>query len=109
MEGWLDPPLGSLLRPMDGYNADAPKGIESKFFEFKDWPKRLDAGPRAAFKISFDKTSYHFVAWRDEDHRALRSRRCGWQDRPGLLCRGRGGAPVDIGQGYCSALSRPPS
>lgn len=61
MEAGLKLPAGSLQRTLAEYNAHAAEGRDPLYFKHPDWLKPLNAGPYAAFDVSFDKSSYLFI------------------------------------------------
>jgi succinate dehydrogenase/fumarate reductase flavoprotein subunit len=61
METALELPAGSLVETMEAYNAQARQGRDPLFEKHADWLKPLDAGPWAAFDISFDRSIYYYI------------------------------------------------
>ncbi|WP_454883061.1 FAD-dependent oxidoreductase [Sphingomonas oryzagri] len=61
MEAALELPPGSLVRAMEAYNEHAREGRDPLFEKHGDWLKPLDAGPWAAFDISFDRSIYYYI------------------------------------------------
>ena len=110
MEAGLDLPTGSLVRTMAQYNADAEKGVDTRFHKHPDWIKPLDKGAFAAFDISFDKSSYLFITLggikTDEVSRALDLKS---NEIPGLYVVGASAAHIPrTGKAYASGLSLGP-
>jgi succinate dehydrogenase/fumarate reductase flavoprotein subunit len=58
MEQGLELPEGTLAATMDAYNRHAAAGEDPDFHKHPDWLKPLDAGPWAAFDISFGRANY---------------------------------------------------
>ena len=110
MEAGLDLPTGSLVRTMAQYNADAEKGVDTRFHKHPDWIKPLNKGAFAAFDISFDKSSYLFITLggikTDEVGRALDLKS---NEIPGLYVVGASAAHIPrTGKAYASGLSLGP-
>ena len=61
MEAGLKLPKGSLRRTMDDYNRHAAHGQDPLFHKDPEWIKPLDAGPYAAFDVSFNRSTYLFI------------------------------------------------
>jgi 3-oxo-5alpha-steroid 4-dehydrogenase len=62
MEAGIGLPQGSLQATMDDYNRDMAQGEDHQFHKQAEWLKPLNAAPYAAFNISFDSSSYHYIA-----------------------------------------------
>src|SRR3546814_19228353 len=61
MEEGLELPRNALVQTLDRYNMHAAKGRDPLFEKHADWLKPLDAGPWAAFDISFDRSTYYYI------------------------------------------------
>ena len=110
MEAGLALPPGSLVETLRAYNADAARGVDSRFHKHSDWLKPLDAGPYAAFDISFDKSHYLFITLggikTDATGRALDLKS---NTIPGLYVVGASAAHIPrTGKAYASGLSLGP-
>ncbi|MEZ5743000.1 MAG: FAD-dependent oxidoreductase [Sphingomonadaceae bacterium] len=110
MEAGLDLPTGSLVATMAEYNADAAAGEDRRFHKQADWLKPLDAGPYAAFDISFNKSTYLFITLggikTDADGKALDLYA---KAIPGLYVVGASAAHIPRdGKSYASGLSLGP-
>jgi succinate dehydrogenase/fumarate reductase flavoprotein subunit len=62
MEAGLGLPEGALQRTLREYNRHAADGRDPFLHKDAEWLKPLDAGPYAAFDVSFDKSIYLFIA-----------------------------------------------
>jgi predicted oxidoreductase len=62
MEAGLGLPEGALQRTLREYNRHAAEGRDPFLHKDAEWLKPLDAGPYAAFDVSFDKSIYLFIA-----------------------------------------------
>jgi 3-oxo-5alpha-steroid 4-dehydrogenase len=58
MEDGLDLPEGSLRETMTNYNRHAAGGEDPEFHKHPDWLKPLDAGPWAAFDVSWGRANF---------------------------------------------------
>lgn len=61
MEAGLKLPEGSLQRTMEEYNRNAAEGTDPLFFKHPEWIKPLNAGPYAAFDVSFNRSTYLYI------------------------------------------------
>lgn len=61
MEKALGIPAGALQKTVTMYNRDAAAGGDTQFYKQAEWLKPLDAGPYAAFDISFNKSAYVYM------------------------------------------------
>lgn len=61
MEAGLQLPAGSLHKTLEAYNRDAAKGKDLQFHKSDEWIKPLNAGPYAAFDVSFNKSIYVYL------------------------------------------------
>ncbi len=61
MEQGLELPEGSLVETMGYYNRHAHEQRDPRFHKHPDWLKPLDAGPWAAFDISFNRSNYLYI------------------------------------------------
>ncbi|WP_225010124.1 FAD-dependent oxidoreductase [Novosphingobium percolationis] len=81
-------PEGVLEATLARYNTDAANGEDTAFHKQPPWIKALDKPPYAAFDISFDRSSYHYITLGGIDTDARAHPRCGGQGNPGPLRRG---------------------
>jgi len=61
MEAGLKLPEGSLQRTLAEYNRHAENGQDPLLHKHPDWIKPLNAGPYAAFDVSFNKSVYLYI------------------------------------------------
>lgn len=61
MEAGLNLPEGALQRTLADYNAHAAEGRDPALHKHPDWLKPLNAGPYAAFDVSFNKSVYLYI------------------------------------------------
>lgn len=111
MEEALSLPPGALVRTLRAYDADAARGEDRHLHKAAQWLKPLDAGPWAAFDISFDRSTYRFITLggvrTNADGQAL-----DWRGRPvpGLYAAGATAAHIPrSGKSYASGLSLGPA
>lgn len=110
MEVGLGLPPGSLSATLDRYNQDAASGHDRLFFKHPDWLTPLDAGPWAAFDVSFDTSSYLFMTLGGL-HTDARARVLNPDGIPipGLFAAGACASTIpQDGKGYASGLSLGP-
>jgi len=110
MEAGLNLPTGSLQRTLTEYNRHAAVGRDPTYYKDPEWLKPLNAGPYAAFDVSFDKSIYLFLTLgglrTSADAEVLTPAR---RPVPGLYAAGAcvSSIPQD-GKGYASGLSLGP-
>lgn len=110
MEAGLKLPKGSLQRTLDEYNRHAAAGRDPLFNKHPEWIKPLDAGPYAAFDVSFNKSTYLFLTLGGlkTTARAEVLTRAG-HVVPGLYAVGACASSIpQDGKGYASGLSLAP-
>jgi len=61
MEAGLGLPSGALQRTLADYNHHAAEGKDPLLHKHPDWLKPLEAGPYAAFDVSFNKSVYLYI------------------------------------------------
>lgn len=110
MEKGLELPEDALVEAMAYYNRHAAEANDPLFHKHPDWVKPLDAGPWAAFDISFNRSNYLYITLgglRVNEHaQALDS---GGIPVPGLYAAGACTAHIPRdGKSYASGMSLGP-